>query len=79
MREVGAHDLELFAINSGELYERHKALGRGDSMVDWIEHVRNRVRPLYCRQVERVAMTDDCCFKVAAALKTYYERHVREI
>jgi hypothetical protein len=77
-RYVDAHDLELFAINSGELYERHKQLAQNNKAVDWLRHVLNRVHPLYCRQVEPVKLSTTAAAVVACQLAAYYVRHIEE-
>ena len=79
MREVQAYDLELYAINSGSLYEKHKRLGKTNSLVDWVEHVRNCVRPKYSCEIEHVYMSDKTAVDTARRLMEYYARHVREL
>jgi hypothetical protein len=73
-REVEINDLELFAINTGELYEKHKKLGEDNGWA-WVKHVRDTVLPLYCRQVETVWASSSTVDAVASALSDYYKCH----
>jgi hypothetical protein len=77
VRFVEAHDLELFAINSGELYHRHQqlaSLGIGP----WARHIHDKVIPLYCRQVDPVRVSVRTVSDVALALQTYYRNQAEE-
>lgn len=79
MRAVEAYDLELFAINTGELYQTHLYMARnGASESGWREYLRCQVLPLYCKQVERITYDFETVANVAKALKDYYERQLEE-
>jgi hypothetical protein len=77
MREVDSHDLELYAINTGELYQTHKLLV-GKNGWAWVKHVRDRVLPRYCREIEPVSASATTVDEVAVALCNYYTQHERE-
>lgn len=74
-----AHEIVLFATNTGELYEAHKQMARDNvPFGKWVEHINARVMPLYCRQVERATLLPSERFNAAHDLKDYYARHIRE-
>ena len=78
-REVEPHDLELYAINTGQFYETHKALANKiASLQEWRRHVTHIAVPRYGREVEPVYATAETLDSVAANLKAYYERHISE-
>jgi hypothetical protein len=77
MREIEAHDLELYAINTGELYQAHKLLAAFPTK-RWVQHIRERVIPRYCREIEPVSASDAVVEVVAGALRNYYKRHMEE-
>jgi hypothetical protein len=77
MRAIEAHDLELFTINTGELYQYHKFLAPFP-VREWRLHLTDRVIPLYSRQVEPVTYDWETIANVAQSLKDYYQRHVAE-
>jgi hypothetical protein len=77
MREIDAFDLEVYAINTGELYEAHKLLTTFP-IERWVKHVRERVLPRYCREIEPVAASAKVIEAVAVALRDYYKRHMEE-
>ena len=76
-REVRAHDLELYAINTGQFYEIHKGLV-GQNGWAWIKHVRDLVLPRYCREIEPVWASEKTVDSVAVSLCEYYTRHAQE-
>jgi hypothetical protein len=76
-RQVEAHDLELYAINTGEFYQLHKKLAPENAWA-WIKHVRDNVMPRYCKEIEPIWATSKVVEAVAVALKEYYQRHVEE-
>jgi len=79
MREVLAYDLELYAINTGQLYQTHKSLARRKQNAwAWIMHVRDNVIPRYSREIEPVWASAETIDAVAVALMEYYARHVIE-
>jgi hypothetical protein len=73
-------DLELFAINTGELYKRHCQLAAiNPHPSEWEWHVFNRVIPLYIRQVELRAFSGEEIVATAKGLREYYAQHVKEL
>ncbi len=77
-RFVEAHDLELFAINTGSFYQRHKQLA-AMPLTAWSVHVRDVVLVRYCREVEPVKASSETVVTVAKALQEYYQRHIKEL
>jgi hypothetical protein len=77
MRKVDAHDLELYAINTGSFYPVHKWMATQSHPV-WVTHVRAVVLPQYCREIEPVWATSQTVDTVASALGAYYANHERE-
>ena len=77
---VTAHEIELYAVNTQELYEDHKRLARrGVGLPRWQSYVRNHVWPLYQRQIEPNAIVRTTELHAAAAiLRDYYREHVAE-
>jgi hypothetical protein len=79
MRFVDTNDLELFAINTGPLYARHKQMAADNlNPSTWQFYVRQTIVPRYCREIEPVRASAETVATVAANLKTYYERHLAE-
>jgi hypothetical protein len=79
MPKLTAHEIVLFATNTGELYETHKQLAReGASQAKWFDHVTGPVLRLYFKQVERALAFPSERWDAARELKSYYERHIRE-
>jgi hypothetical protein len=87
MRKVDAHDLELYAINTGSFYPVHKWMATQSHPVwvthvrshpVWVTHVRAVVLPQYCREIEPVWATSQTVDTVASALGAYYANHERE-
>jgi hypothetical protein len=79
IRLIDANDLELYAINTGELYARHKQLARGSATIHaWQNHVR-RVLDRYTHEIEPVYAKPATVNHVARALKDYYTRHISEL
>lgn len=78
MATLDAHQIELFAVNTGELYETHLHMARsGCTLAEWHYHVMTKVLPLYSKQVRGLHFaTDDEKTKAAQALKDYYEEHI---
>lgn len=80
MTKISAHEIVLYATNTGSLYPTHKKLAReGATQQKWFEHVTNRVIPLYRREIEHVLAWPSDRFDAAAQLKAYYERHIAEV
>jgi hypothetical protein len=79
--EHTVEDLFLFAVNSGELYERHKSLASRECGLDmWIRHIRFIVEPLYERQCSKLTNWNGSTVREAATrLKSYYEEHKHDI
>jgi hypothetical protein len=79
MATIKAHEIVLFAENTGEFYETHKRMAReGASKQKWFEHVSGPVMRLYCRQVEHARAWPSDRFDAAGELKAYYERHIQD-
>lgn len=79
MRVIEDYDLNLFAINTGELYQTHLYMARNHATVaGWMEYLKCQVLPLYCKQVERVTYDWETVANVAQSLKDYYERQIAE-
>jgi len=76
-RQVGAQELELFAINCGELYQLHKHL-IGAGLSAWMAHVISEVLPRFCKQVEPVQITADVTKRVANGLADHCHRQASE-
>lgn len=80
MRKIRADDLELYTINTSCFYEIHKTMAKHRFGMDvWRDHLRDRVIPLYCREIEPVEADYQTMFDVAVSLKDYYERHLGEL
>ena len=78
-RMIELHDLVLFTKNSGEFYQLHCLMARNRMSVDgWKDWIRDRVLPLYAKQVEPVSYDYDVLINAARQIKDYYERHVTE-
>jgi hypothetical protein len=79
MARIDAQELELFAVNTGELYQLHLTMARSNaSQATWREHVQRRVLPLYSRQVEPAEMTGPQLRAAAEALRAHYAQHITE-
>lgn len=78
MRQVEQHDLELYAINTGQFYTAHKQMA-GQPLFTWLSHVRVRVVPTYSREIEPVWASRQTIVATAQNLKAYYERHMKEM
>jgi NAD-dependent SIR2 family protein deacetylase len=84
--EHTVEDLVLFAITSGELYGKHRALaaseqvlGRAEANARWVRHIRGTVEPLYNRQcTERADWSASTVCKAAERLQAYYAAHASE-
>ena len=78
-RNIERDDLVLFATNTGEFYQLHCFMARkGLSASGWRDWLRDRVLPLYGKQVEPVNYDYDTLTNAAREIKEYYERHVTE-
>ncbi len=78
-REVEPVDLELYTVNTGQFYETHKELARsGAPVARWRVHLAHTAVPRYSREIEPAYATATTLDSVAASLKAYYERHIRE-
>ena len=76
-RSVEAYDLVLYAQSTGPLYSAHKALV-GRTAPGWRKHVRERVIPRYCREIEPVYASLKTINSAARDLRRYYEQQARE-
>ena len=72
-----AHEVVLFACNTGALYDTQKALV-GQPLSAWTDHVCDVVLPLYRRQFGPQRFSAFETVEAAAALRDYYQRHVSE-
>ena len=78
-RTIEKHDLVLFTINTGEFYQLHCLMARGGlSVLGWRDWLRDRVLPLYGKQVEPVNYDYQDLINAAREVKDYYDRHVTE-
>jgi len=79
-RMIELHDLVLFTTNTGEFYQLHCLMARKRMSVDgWKDWIRDRVLPLYGKQVEPVSYDYETLINAAREIKDYYERHVTEM
>lgn len=81
LRKIEAYDLELYAINTGELYRQHCLLAAlGADTLTWREHLINIVVPRYRKEIESAAYVDSpTVTDVAKRLKEYYDQHIKEM
>jgi hypothetical protein len=81
MTQISAHEIELYAVNTGGLYEKHKRLAREGALLDrWNAHVRHDVMARYRREIDRWADAAPAVIEAAATiLRDYYREHVAEI
>lgn len=80
-RLISAHEIVLFACNTGSLYQKHLTLARGaNNTNDWSIHIQREVLPAYRRDLHEpyARMTSDDLATAAADLRDYYHRHVSE-
>jgi hypothetical protein len=78
-RAIDENDLVLFTTNTSEFYQLHCFMARKClSLNGWRDWIRDRVLPLYCKQVEPVAYDYETLANAAREVKDYYERHIRE-
>jgi len=78
-RNIEQDDLVLFTTNTGEFYQLHCLMARKHMSVDgWKDWLRDRVLPLYAKQVEPVNYDYETLINAAHEIKEYYERHVEE-
>jgi len=78
-RNIETHDLVLFTTNTGEFYQLHCLMARKGLSVDgWRDWIRDRVLPLYARQVKPVNCDYQTLANAASEVKAYYDRHVTE-
>jgi len=82
------HDLTLYAINTSEWYETHKALAHAKTLahpvvvfITWRQHVINTVIPAYRREFHEPyeGMSEEEVKEVARNLQEHYEIHVAEL
>jgi hypothetical protein len=79
MRNIEQHDLVLYAINTSVFYQLHCLMARNNMSVDgWKDWIRDRVLPLYGREIEPVSYDYDTLINSARELRDYYNRHVTE-
>jgi hypothetical protein len=79
-RNIELHDLVLFTTNTGEFYQLHCLMARkGLNLAGWRDWIRDRVLPLYARQVEPVNYDYDTLTNAAREIKEYYDQHVIEV
>lgn len=79
--KIDAHDIELFAKNTGSLYPIHIRMAREHAdLKSWFDHVNNLVMPTYRDDVAgyATARTADC-WMAAHELSNYYQRCVEEM
>lgn len=78
-RKIEQHDLVLFTTNTSEFYQLHMVMARNNlSVVGWMDWLRDRVLPLYARQVEPVLYDFDTLRNSAIEIRDYYTRHIAE-
>lgn len=78
-RMIEQHDLVLFTTNTGEFYQLHCLMARKNlSVVGWMEWLRDRVLPLYAKQIEPVDYDYDVLINSAREVRDYYDRHIHE-
>ena len=78
-RLIECEDLVLFTTNTGEFYQLHCLMARkGMSVAGWRDWIRDRVLPLYAKQVEPVDYDYETLANAAMDVKDYYERHISE-
>ena len=81
MTFLSAHEIELYAVNTGALYETHKRLGRAITTTSqtWADHIRTMVLPAYRREIGRSATATKAeVAQAAEALRSYYRQHSAE-
>jgi hypothetical protein len=79
-RAITQRDLTLFTINTGEFYQLHCLMARKNCSVDgWRDWLRDRVLPLYAKQVEPVTYDYDTLINSAREVRDYYANHVTEM
>lgn len=80
MSRIGAHDIALYAINTGALYDRHVKLAKAGAIrCEWMGHVMHNVLPLYQQEFGPCTLRYSEWVKAAEELKEYYDRHAKEI
>lgn len=80
MRAITEHDLVLFTTNTGEFYHLHCQMARGHLSIDgWRDWIRDRVLPLYAKQVEPVTYDYETLRNAAREVRDYYQRHIQEL
>lgn len=78
-RNIDTRDLVLFTTNTGEFYDFHCLMARkGLDAAGWRDWIRDRVLPLYAKQIEPVNYDYEVLANAATEVKDYYDRHVRE-
>jgi hypothetical protein len=78
-RLIEQHDLVLFTTNTGEFYQLHKLMARNNlSVMGWMDWIRDRVLPLYAKQVEPVTYDYDTLINAAREIREYYIQHIHE-
>jgi hypothetical protein len=76
---IQRHDLVLFTINTGEFYQLHCLMARrGLDVNGWRDWIRDRVMPLYAKQIEPFNYDYETLANAAREVKEYYDRHVTE-
>lgn len=81
MAHLPAYEIELFATNTGSLYEGNKALGRRNADVsEWASRITQIVLPAYRMEISRAAsIPSRTLWAAAEALRAHYVEHVAEI
>lgn len=78
-----ASDIALFAINTGEWYEKHKSIAIKDThkprWILWIFHVSFCVFPAFQRTEPDADLRKVMVRSVCEQLDTYYVAHLREM
>lgn len=79
IRLIEAHDLELYAVNTGEFYKQHCLMAsKGYSVAWWELWLRERVLPHYSREIEPITYDHETVANVARTLRDYYLQHNAE-
>ena len=79
-RAIRSDDLALYAINTSYFYPSHVLYARkGLPLSAWMDHIRERVIPLYCKEIESVTASYDATKDAAFWMQDYYQRHIQEM
>ncbi|ARQ95408.1 hypothetical protein [Bradyrhizobium phage BDU-MI-1] len=77
---VTTNDLHLFAVHTGEFYQKHLEMAREHvPQIIWDQHFDLNVLPLYRKQIKgRLQFPARNICNAAELTKAYYERHITE-